>query len=229
MRTAYSEFWSGAKAELPLLVGVTPFGMIFGVLALGAGIPPAATQAMSAVIFAGSAQFVVARLVGLGTPMLVIVLTGIVVNLRHALYSASVAPYLRSLHPVWKWLLAYLLTDEAYAVAITHYPQETDIDSTGMRHWYFLGAGLALWSTWQASTAAGIFLGTVIPASWSLDFTLALTFIALVVPGLKDRAITMAALAAGVTAMLALEFPYKLGLIVAALVGVLAGLWSEKR
>jgi predicted branched-subunit amino acid permease len=86
-----------------------------------------------------------------------------------------------------------------------------------------------LWSTWQASTAAGIFLGTVIPASWSLDFTLALTFIALVVPGLKDRAITMAALAAGVTAMLALEFPYKLGLIVAALVGVLAGLWSEKR
>ncbi len=229
MRTVHSEFWLGAKAELPLLVGVLPFGMIFGVLALGAGIPPAATQAMSAVIFAGSAQFVVAQLVGLGAPWLVIMLTGVVVNLRHALYSASVAPYLRSLHPVWKWLLAYLLTDEAYAVAITYYQQEAEVDSTGMRQWYFLGAGLALWSTWQASTAAGIFLGTVIPASWSLDFTLALTFIALVVPSLKDRAITIAALAAGVTAMLALGFPYKLGLIFAALVGVLAGLWSERR
>ncbi len=229
MRTVHSEFWLGAKAELPLLVGVLPFGMIFGVLALGAGIPPAATQAMSAVIFAGSAQFVVAQLVGLGAPGLVIMLTGVVVNLRHALYSASVAPYLRSLHPVWKWLLAYLLTDEAYAVAITYYQQEAEVDSTGMRQWYFLGAGLALWSTWQASTAAGIFLGTVIPASWSLDFTLALTFIALVVPSLKDRAITIAALAAGVTAMLALGFPYKLGLIFAALVGVLAGLWSERR
>jgi 4-azaleucine resistance transporter AzlC len=229
MRTTQSEFWSGVKAELPLLVGVVPFGMIFGVLALEAGIPPAATQAMSAIIFAGSAQFVVSQLVGLGTPGLVIVLTGAVVNLRHTLYSASVSPYLRPLHPVWKWLLAYLLTDEAYAVAITHYQQEVEVDSTGLRHWYFLGAGLALWSTWQASTAAGIFLGTVIPASWSLDFTLALTFIALVVPTLKDRAITIAALAAGVTAMLALGLPYKLGLISAALVGVLAGLWSELR
>jgi 4-azaleucine resistance transporter AzlC len=229
MRTARSEFWSGVKAELPLLVGVLPFGMIFGVLALGAGIPPAATQSMSAIVFAGSAQFVVAQLFGLGAPGLVIVLTGAVVNLRHALYSASVSPYLRSLHPAWRWLLAYLLTDEAYAVVITHYQQDEEDDPPGLSHWFFLGAGLALWGTWQASTAAGILLGTVIPASWSLDFTLALTFIAIVVPTLKDRAVTIAALAAGVTAMLALGLPYKLGLFSAALVGVLTGLWSESR
>ncbi len=229
MRTARSEFWSGVKAELPLLVGVMPFGMIFGVLALGAGITPVATQAMSAIVFAGSAQFVVAQLFGLGTPGLVIVLTGAVVNLRHALYSASVSPYLRSLRPAWRWLLAYLLTDEAYAVVITHYQKEGENDPPDLSHWYFLGAGLALWSTWQASTTAGILLGTVIPASWSLDFTLSLTFIAIVVPTLKDRAITIAALAAGITAMLALGLPYKLGLFSAALVGVLAGLWSERR
>ena len=104
-----------------------------------------------------------------------IVLTTFVVNLRHALYSASVAPYLKRLNSGWKMLLAYLLTDEAYAVAITHYAQ----GGNGTRkHWYFFGAGLTLWTSWQASTAVGILLGAQVPASWSLDFTLPLTFIA---------------------------------------------------
>src|SRR5690606_20428358 len=98
---------------------------------------------------------------------LVIVFTIAIVNLRHALYSASVSPYTRKLSHFWKWILAYLLTDEAYAVTITHYQQEGD-DSE--KHWFFLGSGLALWTTWQLSTAVGIFLGAQIPASWSLDF-----------------------------------------------------------
>ena len=76
-------------------------------------------------------------------------------NIRHLLYSASLASYTRRLPPQWKWLLAYLLTDEAYAVTISHYQQTGD---ETQKHWYFLGAGLALWITWQLSTAAGIFL-----------------------------------------------------------------------
>jgi 4-azaleucine resistance transporter AzlC len=207
-------------------VGVFPFGMIFGVLALGAGIPPGISQAMSSVIFAGSSQFVMAQLVGSGTPALVIVLTIAVVNLRHALYSASISPYIKHLPGSWKALLAYLLTDEAYAVAILKYEMD---GQTPLRHWYFLGAGLALWSCWQISTALGIFLGAVIPASWSLDFTLALTFIALVVPALKDRPAAAAALVAAATAVLAYGLPYKLGLVLAALVGILAGLLLEGR
>ncbi|MFL5696702.1 MAG: AzlC family ABC transporter permease, partial [Ktedonobacteraceae bacterium] len=81
----------------------------------------------------------------------------------------------------WKWLLAYVLTDECYAVTITHYHQG---DNAGRKHWYFFGAGLTLWATWQASTAAGILLGTQIPSSWSLDFTLPLTFI---IPSVRPR------------------------------------------
>ena len=122
------------------------------------------------------------------------IITGFVINLRHALYSASVAPYVRHLNPAWKGILAYLLTDEAYAVTITHYQQEGD---QSHRHWYFLGAGLALWTSWQISTAAGVFLGAQVPASWGLEFTLALTFIALVVPQIKDRPSLLAALTAG--------------------------------
>jgi predicted branched-subunit amino acid permease len=97
----------------------------------------------------------------------------------------------------------------------------------GQKHWFFLGAGLALWSSWQLSTAAGILLGAVVPASWSLDFTLALTFIALVTPGLKDPAVVGAAFSAGIMAILAYRWPYKLGLVSAALVGILVGLGLE--
>jgi 4-azaleucine resistance transporter AzlC len=226
---ARQEFWSGVKAELPLLIGVIPFGMIYGVLALAAGIPPAAAQAMSAIVFAGSSQFVMAQLFAAGVPGLVMIMTAAVVNLRHALYSASVAPYLKRLHPRWKWLLAYLLTDEAYAVTITHYAEGGDQSIVGNKHWYFLGAGLALWSSWQLSTAVGIFLGTQVPENWSLDFTLALTFIALVVPGLKDRPTAAAALTAGVCAVGFAELPYKLGLVAAAMVGIGVGVILEAR
>jgi 4-azaleucine resistance transporter AzlC len=227
------EFFLGVRDELPILLGVVPFGMIYGVLALGAGLPAGVAQAMSAVVFAGSAQFLAVKLIGAGAPAPVVILTAFVVNLRHALYSASVAPRLKRLSPLWKGLLAYLLTDEAYAVTITHYNASTSpnspVEDTSHQHWYFLGAGLALWGSWQISTAVGIFLGTQVPASWSLDFTLALTFIALVVPNIKDRPSAAAALAAGVTAVLAYGLPYKLGLIAAALVGIVAGLWSESR
>jgi 4-azaleucine resistance transporter AzlC len=228
-RAAFGEFLAGLRAELPIAIGVIPFGLIYGVLALGAGMPTSAAQAMSAIVFAGSAQFVSAQLLTHSTPAVIIVLTVGIINLRHALYSASVAPYLQQLPARWKFLLAYLLTDEAYAVTITHYQRNGEGEAAGNKHWYFLAAGLALWLTWQASTAAGIFLGAAIPASWSLDFTLALTFIGLLVPALKDRAGVLAALAAGLTAVLAAGLPYKLGLLAAALAGILTGVWVEGR
>jgi predicted branched-subunit amino acid permease len=236
------EFWDGVRAELPLQIGVVPFGMIFGVLAMAAGIPFGGSLAMSSIIFAGSAQFITTQLYALNTPTLVILLTIFVVNLRHALYSASVAPYLKSLKPAWKWLLAYLLTDEAYAVTILHY-QQTDaraLSITGEasqptpasipdhRHWFFLGSGLTLWAFWQVSTLIGIYLGAVIPDSWSLDFTLALVFIAIIVPALKDRPAWGAAIAAGVVFLFVANLPLKLGLIVASLAGILTGMLLEK-
>lgn len=230
MSSRLQSFTSGLRAEIPILFGVAPFGMIYGVLAIEAGLPPLQAQLMSAVIFAGSSQFVLTQLVG-STPALVMVLTVFVVNLRHALYSASVAPYVRCLTGAWRLLLAYLLTDEAYAVTIIHYESEgaSDAEPGRFSHYYFLGAGLALWSTWQISTAAGIFLGAVIPAAWELDFTLTLTFIALVIPNLKDRPAAAAALSAGVVSFAVYGLPYKLGLIAAAMVGVGVGLLIESR
>jgi 4-azaleucine resistance transporter AzlC len=219
-------FWAGVRAEIPLLIGVIPFGLIYGALALSSGLSPAAAQMMSSIVFAGSAQFITAQLVHESAPGFVIVLTIAVVNLRHMLYSASMAPYIASLPTRWKVLLSYLLTDEAYAPTIIHYEKE---GITPSAHWFWLGAGCALWFGWQTSTALGIFLGAAIPESWSLDFALPLTFIAMVVPVLKDRPAIAAALSAGGVALAAFSFPYKLGLILAALVGILVGTLLEGR
>jgi 4-azaleucine resistance transporter AzlC len=222
---ARSSFFRGLKAELPILLGVVPFGLIYGILAREAGLSVLQAQAMSMIVFAGSAQFVMAQLFALSTPASVIVVTAVLVNLRHALYSASVAPYVKHLSGRWRFGLAYLLTDEAYAVSINHYRAE---DRPGHRRWFFLGAGLALWSTWQLSTITGILLGAGIPAAWPLAFFLPLTFIALVVPALADWAALAASLTAGLASILAFNLPYKLGLVLAALIGVTAGMIVEQ-
>ncbi len=99
---------------------------------------------------------------------------------------------------------------------------------TPTSHWFFLGAGLSLWSTWQISSGLGILLGTAIPADWPLDFALPLTFIAMVVPVLTDRPVIASALSAGLVALLAYNLPFKLGLILAAMVGIFIGVLLEK-
>lgn len=227
-RTRGSEFLKGCLDEAPILLGTMPFGLIYGVLAVNAGLPVELAQAMSAIVFAGSAQFITAQLIGQATAGVVIVATIFIVNLRHALYSASLAPYLRHLNWGWKALLAYLLTDEAYAVAIVRYQRDDDAgQKPPFQHWYTLGAAFTLWSSWQAATAVGVFLGGSVPASWGLDFTLALTFIALVFTAVRGRPMWIAAVTAGVIAVLAHGLPFNLGLMLAALGGILSGMIAE--
>jgi 4-azaleucine resistance transporter AzlC len=226
MNEARKTFWEGVRAEIPIMIGGIPFGMIYGALAINSGLSAFSAQMMSSIIFAGSAQFVTAQLVHDGAPALVIILTIAVINLRHMLYSASLAPYLKGLTSKWKVLLSYLLTDEAYAPSIIKY-EETGIKP--FSHWFLLGAGLALWLEWQVSTAIGIFLGAVLPEKWPLDFALPLTFIAMVVPALKTSPMVAAAVSAGLVAVLAYSLPFRLGLILAALTGIVVGTILEGR
>jgi len=226
MNEQAKQFLAGVRGVLPLLIGGFPFGMIYGALAINAGLSTSAAQMMSSIVFAGSAQFVTAQLVQSVTPGFVIVITIAVVNLRHMLYSASLAPYLASVSTRWKILLSYLLTDEAYAPSIIKFERD---GTTAYSHWFLFGAGIALWIDWQVSTALGIFLGTAIPESWSLDFALPLTFIAMVVPVLKNRPAIAAALSAGVVALLAYSLPFRLGLILAAIVGIGVGTILERK
>ena len=225
------EFWRGVLAEAPMMLGVVPFGLIFGVIANSVQLPVLPAQATSSVIFAGASQFIFARLYGEGAPVITIVLTAAIINLRHVLYSASVAPFLKSFSRGWKLLLSYLMADETYAIVINHYNQLPRGLSMTKHHkqWYFLGAGLTLWLTWQCSTGIGIFVGALIPESWALDFSLPLTFIAIVVPGLRDRAGWAAAVVAGVVSVVAFALPFKLSLVAATVLGIVVALLVEAR
>ena len=226
MHTPRHEFSAGLTAVVPMLVGAIPFGLIYGVLAIQAGIPPSLALAISCIVFAGSAQFMLTQLVAAGTPGALMVLSIGIVNLRHALYSAALAKALAHLPLRWKMLLAYLLTDEAYATVLRRFESDA---SPATRHWYLLGAGFGLWFTWQLSCAAGIALGGQIPASWSLDFAGTLTFIAIVVPLLRDRAVWAAMVVAGAVSVGAFALPFKLAIVAAALSGMAAGVLVEAR
>jgi len=224
--TPIKQFTKGILDELPLCMGVAPFGIIVGVMALHAGLNPLEGQMMSSIVFAGSAQFMVIRLIQDNTPALVIIVSTFIINLRHALYSASISQYLKGLSTSWKLLLSYLLTDEAYAVSILHFNKNAGSSNL---HWHLLGSGLTLWLSWQISTAVGIFLGTQIPAEWGLDFTLPLVFIAIVIPSLKDRPSTLTAIAALILSLVFFQLPFKLGLILASFIAIAFGLWLERK
>ena len=216
-----AEFLAGVRAQLPLLLGVAPFGMAYGAYAVKAGLSAGLAQSMSAIVFGGASLFVGVRLIGNDVPGAVIVFATLLVNGRHMLYSASLGPYTDNLSKRWRWLLAYLLTDEAYATTITRYRRG---DNSPHAHWFFLGAGFALWSTWQITSAIGVFGGGAIPDSWSLDFALPLTFLAILMPALKSRPAVAAALAAGVVASIGFRWPYGTGLLTAMLLGMTAGI-----
>jgi predicted branched-subunit amino acid permease/glutathione synthase/RimK-type ligase-like ATP-grasp enzyme len=222
-RSAAVECREGALAGLPLALSIIPLMTIFAVLARAAGLSAFVAQAMSVLVFSG-VQLVATQLLLVGSPLALIVGIGTILNARHLLYGATLTPYVRALPLGWRCLLGYLLTDEAFAVGSTHYQRP---GNPKMRHWYLLGAGLTVWVAAQGGTALGSALGTSIPASWNLSFTATLSFIALAVLALTDRASLAAALTAGVLSVGAAGLPLQLGLLAAALGGILAGVGVE--
>ena len=155
---------------------------------------------------------------------MVVISTTAVVNLRFMMYSASLGRHLRTLSKPWQIVLAYLITDQSYALAIIRYMQPGE---RRHRHWFLLGISGAIWLCWQIASVAGILLGRLIPQDWPLDFIIPLTFIAIVVPLQSSRAMLCAALAGGAASVL-LVLPLKLNLIAAALIGIATGMVSEK-
>ena len=222
------EFLAGCRDEAPLQLGVIPFGMLYGIGALAAGMPVWLAQLTSMLVFAGAAQLVIVQMLGAAAGALPMGLTAVLLNLRHMLYSASVAEHVRHLPRRWRVLLAYLLTDEAYAVAILRYARPAG-PGPDLRHWYFLGCGLTLWGCWQLSTALGIAFGARIPPEWDIDFAVPLTFIALLTLLVKERAGQAAALVAALAVLALAALPYRLGLVLAIVLGLLAGAAVARR
>lgn len=218
------DFYAGARAALPILLGVMPFAMISGAAAISIGLTPFEAVGMSFIIFAGASQLVVIQLISTGSPWVIMLLTAWVINLRFTMYSATLAPYLQRL-PTWqKAPLAYMLSDQAFGVSMGRFITDESVS----RRWFYFGAALTIWVTWQVSAVTGALLGKLIPASWGFDFAFPLSFMALLFGALRDRPAVIAALAGGMVAVLAKGLPYNLGLALASLLGIAAGCLAER-
>jgi len=221
---ASTDFRAGFVEMLPACIGLVPFGLVCGVGASAAGASWLAALGMSAVIFSGAAQILAGQMLAGGAPIAVIVLTCFVLGLRFLMYSAAMAPYLKALPARWQQALAFLLTDQAFAAAIRRF-NASDDPRGGAQH--FLGSGMALYLCWQLTNMIGFFAGNVIPAAWSLEFAVPLCFVALVAPLLREAPTVLAAVVAGVAVIALGGLPMKLNLIVAGVIGIVAGTLAD--
>ena len=213
----------------PVLVGTIPFGFVAGVAAVSAGMTPAEGMALSLLAFSGIAQLVASQLVAVQSPVVVTVAAAFVVSLRFLMYSAAMAPHVAHLPRRTRALISYLMTDQSFASSLRRYAEEGDKRHA---HWHFFGASLTLFTTWQAAVAAGVLAGAQIPAAWSLDFAVSLSFIALLVPAVRSHADLAAAVVAGAVALIAAGLPFRLSLVVATIAGIAAAMaiewWHER-
>ena len=220
-----SEFLAGVRDIAPVLLGTVPFGLVAGVAAISAGMSALEGFALSLFAFSGIAQLITCQLLAAGSPVIVTVGAAFVVSLRLLMYSAALSPHLAHLNGRWRAALAFLMTDQSFAMTM-HIATQKDRPHF---HWHFLGAGLTLYVAWQSAVVLGLAVGAQVPASWSLDFAVTLTFIALLVPAVRTRADLAAAIVATAVALVAAGLPYRLALVVAGIAGIAAGMLVEKK
>ncbi len=224
--TRRREFINGIVLTLPMVLGAIPFGIIFGARAIEAGFSLAETLSLSLFVFAGSAQFIGVILYDQGATLGIIVLTTFVVNLRHMLYSTSLGPHMKNLSQKWLPPLAFWLTDETYAIVVTRY-QKTD--PSPHKHWFHLGSAVIMYVNWNLCTIIGALAGQRFAGlnQLGLDFALTVIFIGIVIPLIVNRPMLVCALVAAGTSIVTYNMPNRLGLIVAAIVGIAAGMLAE--
>ncbi|MFK7746739.1 MAG: AzlC family ABC transporter permease [Roseobacter sp.] len=224
--TTRTAFWNGFRTGAPFILVVGPFAVLFGVLATEAGLNVMETLSFSVVVIAGAAQFTALQLMAEDAPTAIVLISALAVNLRMAMYSASLTPYLGAA-PLWqRALIAYFTLDQSYACAINEYEAAPNM-TVPNRVAYFFGAVAPVVPAWYGCTYLGAALGTQIPESWALDFALPITFLALIAPMLRTPAHLVAAFVSIIVSLLAASVPYSLGLIIAGFIAMIAGAQAE--
>jgi predicted branched-subunit amino acid permease len=234
--TARAELLAGARAVAPMLVGVIPFGLVAGATPATTGLGGGTSIGLSTIVFAGASQLAAADALADGGSALVAVIAACTINLRLLLYSASLAPHLAEVPLRRRLFMAYVLTDQAYAVSITRWTKEADDDAAGgppapgldRKVPYYLGAALLLWANWQVCTIIGVLIGSAVPDSLPLDFAVPLVFLVLLVPAISSRPAAVAAMVGGLVALFADQAGAgHLGVLFGALGGIAAGAMAE--
>ena len=218
--TKFSEFKNGCFQEIPLQLGVFPFGIAYGILGIEVGLTNIQTYLLSIIIFAGVSQIVFAQLFSTFTPSFMIVGTIGIVNLRHILYGVSLSSYLKKLSLKWRIILSYLITDEAFAISYKRFSEEK---KTKYMHFHLLGSGITLWISWQISTLIGIFIGPSISNSLNLEYVIPLSFIAIVVVSINTKIKLIVFIMSALFSILLRDLPWNLWIITSALISIIIG------
>ncbi len=211
----------------PLALGVAPFGLVVGATAAEEGLSLLQASGLSLGVFAGASQLAAIDLLGSGAPLLVVIGTALIINMRMVMYSASLAPHVREMPKRRRLAMSYLLVDQAYALSIVRWERRDEPLSA--RFAFYLAVALPLWTVWQVTTVVGAVVGSNVPDDIPLSFTVTLVFLAVLVPSLTDRPRIVAALVAVGVAIGARGLPADLALIVGALSGIAAGAWCDAR
>lgn len=224
--TTKSAYLKGCRDVSPFILVAAPFGLLFGVLATEAGLNLLETMTLTVTVFAGASQLTALQLLQEGTPMAIALLSALAVNLRLAMYSASLTPYLGAASFWRRVVMAYFIVDQTYALNVIENERRPGLNMT-QKIAYFFGTATPLTSSWYLATLAGAALGAQIPESFALDFALPIAFLAMIGPMLRTGAHVVAALVSCAMAITFAWLPYNLGLIVAGIAAMMAGAQAE--
>lgn len=224
--TTKSAYWKGFRDGAPFLIIVAPFAALFGVLAGEAGLNIVETMAFSVAVFAGAAQFTALQLMQEEAPTIIVLLSALAVNLRVAMYSAALTPYLGAASLRQRIVIAYFTVDQSYALSVGQFEAEPEM-TLPQRLAYFAGTLSLIVPTWYTSSFVGAALGAQIPDAFVPDFALPICFLAMVGPMLRTGAHMVAAAVAIAAGLMFASVPFSLGLIIASLLGMMAGAQTE--
>lgn len=222
---ARAAFAGGARDTLMVIPSYVPFGLVCGVASVNAGLTTGASLALPALVYGGSSQAVLLQFVQGNASLWIAVLSGCVVNLRLAVYSAAMASKVRHLGKKQRMLVAAFMVDNTFA-----FMQAREESHPHDKHLmaYYAGSSAVSWLAWVLFCSIGVFAGNIVPPSWQLEFAIPLSFIAVAAPSIRNLPMGAAALVGGIASVLLFAMPLKLGLIAACLAGLSAGVLTQK-
>lgn len=229
---AKSAYWAGVRDGSPFILMAVPFATLFGVVATDAGLSVGQAMGFTVLVIAGAAQFAAVQMMVENAGIAFVLLAALAVNLRMAMYSAALVPYLGPA-PLWKrGLVAYLNFDQTFITSVARYEARPEM-TVAERIAYFFGVATPITPLWFIMTLVGILAGSAIPESWALDFIVPIMFLAMVSPMLKSLAHVAAAFVSVIVALGLTGLPSGTGLLIAAgaamVTGALVETWMERR
>lgn len=227
-RSPMQSVWHGMVQSLPFLLVMVPFGLLFGVVADAAGYDLAQITGFTVLVLAGASQFTAIQLLSDNAPIWLVLLSSLAVNLRMAMYSASLVPWLGGASQPARMAVAYALVDQTFALSVDYF-QNTPQLRMAQRLGYFFGTAILICGSWMLFSLLGATLGRAIPDTIPLDFAVPITFLAMIAPALRSLPHAAAAGVAVVMSLLLVGLPAGVGPMIAALLAMLTGAAVELR